>query len=135
MKFSTFQIFVILCLGLLMFLNGMHVKIGDDPLSLHIYSLLGANLVTTIGFFYLLAKKRAYIISESGRKPIGLFGRPKLLSSFLISSILYLSVLIFIQYLFDFSYFPFFMAYLVILILLLILQSAYDDKMLIGQKQ
>jgi hypothetical protein len=135
MKFTTFRIFVLVFMGLIMFLNGLNVTIGDDRLSLHVYSLLGANLIATIGYFYLLAKRRAYMINESGRKPIGLFGKPKLLVVFLTASIMYLSVLIFLHHLNGFSYFPYFMAYMVVLILLLILQTAYDDKMLIHQQQ
>ncbi len=135
MKLAHFRFFGMTCVGLLFFLNGSKVNFDNDPFFLHSYALLGVNLVVTIGYFYLLAKERAWFIDESGRKPIRLFGSPKLMGAFLISSIIYLSGLISLHHLKGFSYFPFLPGYLIFLISVMILNYAYEDKMLIGQQQ
>jgi hypothetical protein len=135
MKLAHFRFFGMTCVGFLFFLNGSKVDFDSDPFYLHSLALLGVNLVFTIGYFYLLAKERAYFIDESGRKPIRLFGSPKLMGGFLIASILYLSVLIFLHHLKGFSYFPFLLGYMLVLLFVMIFNSAFDDKMLIGQQQ
>lgn len=135
MKAGPFRLFGMISLGLYLILDFLKVKITGYPPFFQIYYLLIVILVITSGYFYLMVKGRLYFITESGHKPIGLFGSSKLMGAFLIVSILYLSVLIFLHHLNGFSYFPFLLGYMLVLFLVMIFNSAFDDKMLIGQQQ
>jgi hypothetical protein len=135
MKAAPFRLFGMISMGLYLILDFLKLTITGHPLFFQIYYLLIVILVITIGYFYLMVKGRLYFITESGRKPIRLFGSPKLMGVFLITSLIYLSVLIFLNHLNGFSYFSYTIGYLIFSTLVMILNYAYDDKMLIGQQQ
>ena len=135
MKAGPFRLFGMIIMGLYFILDFLKLTITGHPLFFQIYYLLIVILVITSGYFYLMVKGRLYFITESGRKPIRLFGSPKLMGALLIASLIYLSVLIFLHHLNGFSYFPFLLGYMLVLFLVMIFNSAFDDKMLIGQQQ
>ncbi len=135
MKAFSLRIYLLACTCLFLFVHLMSQNDINNKIDLLLGYLLCINIITTIGYGYLLAKKRAYIIDDPGKKSIGLFGSSKWLMVWLTVSILYLAGMLLYNQINPISLFPFLVAYVVILLLILILNAAFNDKMLFTQTQ